>query len=67
MSWLHVDDVRRGRALAVARAKQEEQDRIIKLLEEMRDACLSVKSEIGDHNASTLENAIALIKGENNG
>jgi len=41
-----------------------ERERIIKLLVEKH---LSVKSEIGDHNASTLENAIALIKGENNG
>lgn len=41
-----------------------ERDRIIRLLAEMRDACLSVTTQIGDHNASTLENAIALIKGE---
>lgn len=52
----------RGRAEGVI----VEQERIIKLLEEMRDACLSVTSKIGDHNAWTLENAIALIKGENN-
>lgn len=42
-----------------------ERERIIKLLEEMKQACLSSTSEIGDHNAWTLENAIALIKGEN--
>jgi len=42
------------------------EERIIKLLEEMRDACLSVTSKIGDHNAFTLENAIALINVEKN-
>jgi len=42
-----------------------ERERIIKLLEEMKQVCLSSTSEIGEHNAWTLENAIALIKGEN--
>lgn len=44
-------------------AAEFERERIIKLLAEMRDACLSVTTQIGDHNASTLENAIAVIKG----
>ena len=45
--------------------EQAERERIIKLLEEMKQACLSSESQIGNHNAWTLENAIALIKGEN--
>lgn len=34
MSWVHVDDVRKGRALAVERATLEERARILNLLEE---------------------------------
>ena len=51
---------------AAVSATLAERERIIKLLEEMIDACLSVKTQIGNHNASTLENAIALIKGASN-
>lgn len=44
---------------------ETERNRIIKLLEEMRDTCFDTKTELGDHNGWTLQNAIALIKGEN--
>jgi hypothetical protein len=72
MTWKDEDEVvttygslQLGLEQAHAAGVKTERERIIKLLEEMRDACLSVTSKIGDHNAWTLENAIALIKGEN--
>jgi hypothetical protein len=49
---------------AIKYAVQQERERIIKLLEEMRDACLGSDGNIGEHNAWTLENAIIFIKGE---
>ena len=55
MSWVHVEDVRRGRALAVERATLEERTRIVNLLEEQ---------PMDDTLRQTL---IALITGVSNG
>ena len=41
-----------------------ERKRVIELLEEMRDTCLRSGTSVGEHMASTLENAIALVKGK---
>lgn len=41
-----------------------ERERIIKLLEEMQDACLGSNGKIGRHNASLITNAIILITRE---
>lgn len=48
----------------VTKVAESEQSRIIKLLKEMRDTCLTSHTDVGDHNAWALQNAIALIKGE---
>jgi hypothetical protein len=60
----------RGRSEGLLIGQEEgafsEQERIIKLLKEMRDACLGSGGNIGEHNAWTLENAIIFIKGEQN-
>ena len=44
--------------------RKNERERIIKLLQEMRKAAFSAKTEIGNSNAGALENAIVLIKGK---
>lgn len=42
-----------------------ERQRIITMLEEMRKTCFEAKTDVGQHGGWTLENAIVLIKGEN--
>jgi hypothetical protein len=63
MSWVHVDDVRKGRALAVERAKLEERERIIKLVELQSFIWMGEKQLI----QISKDELMNLIKGETNG
>lgn len=45
--------------------EQREQQRIIKLLEEMQETALSTNTKKGESTAWVIENAKVLIKGEN--
>ena len=52
-------------ATKVAWGAKQEQERIIKLLETMQETALATDTDEGTKTAWVLENAIALIKGEN--
>lgn len=69
-NWITIEDSLKARALAVARAKQEEQERIIKLLEDEKWHHMVIHmtnppKRAHDYNCIGCRQ-IALIKGESN-
>lgn len=65
MSWAESEKLNEWIHRAYDNGKQEEQERIIKLLENMQKVALITKTDEGKTTAWALENAVALIKGEN--
>jgi len=64
MSWTESEELNSWIQRSYEIGKREEQQRIIKLLEEMQVTALSTQTKKGIANSWVLENAIALIKGE---
>ena len=65
MSWAESEKLNEWIERAYQNGRQEEQERIIKLLEKMQETALATETDEGTKTAWVLENAMALIKGEN--
>jgi NAD-dependent SIR2 family protein deacetylase len=64
MSWAESEKLNEWIERAYENGRREEQERIIKLLEEMQGTSLATQTDEGNKTAWILENAIVLIKGE---
>jgi len=64
MSWTESEELNSWIHKSYEIGKREEQQRIIKLLNEMQVTALGTETDKGSKTAWVLENAIVLIKGE---